>query len=480
MHPRKNPAPLGLPLLSACGLWAVLLSTPGCKKDSVRDSTPPPPPALSSAGVLDAGGTGTDAGTSLTGILLSPTIPPDVTATSSTLEGLQSDFDVYSWNTFIAVNWPAGADGKADPSQRPGQNGDNATVWENWMPATSIFLAGGQEPTWGGNPIPSICQQQLEPGMRLLTQVGKTPGLLSESVQPFDSGPLIDQAGNYARFEVLVNRPMFDYIVRNKLYSKSGQKAFNAPANFPCGDNSKSAEGAIMVKAAWKLLEDPADAARFHTVKALVYTPASKDPAIQESCQEQLVGLVGLHIAHKTTSAGQWIWSTFEHVDNVPDKAEVDSGKLQASYNFYNPACKACTPNQTPPRPWDPNKKIVVGGKVFASQIVRIGVLPPAMRASAERHNAQGQTLLAGVNPASVWTRYELISTQWPTQPADCSNPIMTDGKPAPQFLANATLETYIQGNVPNVSSSCIRCHGNATMTNAQVSDFTFLLQQAR
>jgi cytochrome c553 len=54
------------------------------------------------------------------------------------------------------------------------------------------------------------------------------------------------------------------------------------------------------------------------------------------------------------------------------------------------------------------------------------------------------------------------------------------DGTPAPTFLANTTLESYVQGNAPNVSSSCIRCHGNATDTTSADSDFTFLLERAR
>ena len=34
---------------------------------------------------------------------------------------------------------------------------------------------------------------------------------------------------------------------------------------------------------------------------------------------------------------------------------------------------------------------------------------------------------------------------------------------PAPTFLANSTLETYSQGRIPQASSSCMACHGNAT-----------------
>jgi hypothetical protein len=33
---------------------------------------------------------------------------------------------------------------------------------------------------------------------------------------------------------------------------------------------------------------------------------------------------------------------------------------------------------------------------------------------------------------------------------------------------------------VPNVSSNCIECHNNATMTTSVPSDFTYILQRAQ
>jgi hypothetical protein len=101
---------------------------------------------------------------------------------------------------------------------------------------------------------------------------------------------------------------------------------------------------------------------------------------------------------------------------------------------------------------------------------------------SAAARNADAQKLLAGVNPASVWQNYELISTQWPTNPGGpcAEKPGDQLGTPAPVFLANLTLETYVQGMVPNVSSSCIECHNNAATTAGKPSDFTYVLQRAQ
>jgi hypothetical protein len=114
--------------------------------------------------------------------------------------------------------------------------------------------------------------------------------------------------------------------------------------------------------------------------------------------------------------------------------------------------------------------------------------------------NTAFQNLLSG----TVWQHYMLVSTQWPSN-FSCTKlrslsaafpntdfqkqPDMTCA-PAPTFLANSTLETYSQGDVPQASSSCIACHGNATdyqsaPENANTvhfnqSDFTFMLEKAQ
>jgi hypothetical protein len=416
-----------------------------------------------------------------TTVQLSSQIPCDVSVgdNASTLDQIQHDFDVYSWNTFIAVNWPPDGTGKI------GQNGDNATVWEGWKESNDIFLPDGAKPSPFGAPgkLPPACQGKLKPGLRVVTQIGKTPTLLEEDVQPFKTGPLVDQHGQYTRFEILVNENMFETILDNQLYNQQGQQAYakaGKSVQFDCGSNQPVQVGAIMVKAAWKILGEGDDPARFHKAEALIYTPTAKDPA--EVCVRKELGLVGLHIAHKTADAPQWIWSTFEQVDNVPEQGQAPSGR----YNYFNAACKDCPVNEPPPRPWDPTRP----GQP-ATQVVREIPIDEA----TIQLNQTATNLLKSVSSSSVWQYYELVSTQWPTQPASsqtfCPAPgsagptlqevqSETDGNPAPQFLANATLETFVQGTVPNSSSSCIRCHHAATATTGETSDFTYLLERAK
>lgn len=403
--------------------------------------------------------------TAAKGPTLSPDLPFDVTITGSQLETtIRRDFDEFSWQSFVALNWAP------DNSGTIGENGDNATVWETWKNVYDVFLPKGADPGPWNTPaqVPAACEG-FE-GM-VISQVGKTPDLLTGDIQPFKTGPLIDQNGVYTRFQIVINEEMFNYIYDNKLYSFDEQQKFKQPAVFPEGDNEKKVWGAIMVKSSWKVMGEGDDPDRFHTTDALVYTPASDDPKMEESCVKQKVGLVGLHIATKTKICPQWIWSTFEHVDNAPTFGETQN---RDHYNYYKKGAK--TPiNEAPARPWGPNIP-----NQTPTQVER---LTPIFEGTAAL-NKEYQEALREVNPNSVWQHYELVGTQWPVDPED--KPL---GNPFPVFLANATLETYIQGIVKDgkvklvngVSSSCMGCHNGATMkANGFASDFTFILERAQ
>lgn len=414
---------------------------------------------------------------------LSPTIPGDATfgPNDSTLQQIQHDFDVFSWQSFVALNWPR------DQSQTIGSapDGDNPTVWGTYIESYEVFLPNGQTPSWDSRTIPPICQPDGSgakadtPVLRMTMKVSDQ--VLNFAQQAFGTGPLIDQRGEYVRYSINLNQDAFNYVLTNNLYSKEGQTNFAnvsfpiaaSPSPSPGASPAPSTVGSIVLKSAWRVLDATKGdvLSRYHKIDAYVYTPASDNPPTKPTCERKTLGLVGLHIAHKTASAPQWVWSTFEQVDNVQVGQNPPPG-LKPS--FLNPDCKNCPINKPPPKPWNPNVKTT------PSQITR---LLPIDNATMQL-NSQWQGFLSGVNNNSVWQYYELISTQWPTQPAPASTPSPYDphptGAPAPQFLANTTIETYIQGKVPNTSSSCIMCHNNSTTTTGKFADFSYLLERAQ
>ena len=115
------------------------------------------------------------------------------------------------------------------------------------------------------------------------------------------------------------------------------------------------------------------------------------------------VGLIGMHIAHKSKTSPQWIWATFEQVDNL-DVDSVSHPKLRPS--LFNPDCPTCVPNQQPSKKtdgeWIPSPK---------TQAWRAIPIPGDKRTL----NAQAQAVLAKIG--SPLQYYELIDTQWPTEP---------------------------------------------------------------
>lgn len=416
------------------------------------------------------------------------------------LANLQRGFDFYSWLTFIGLNSPAS--GGSIAAAKP----DTPTVWENqenFIQLLDVMLPKGARPDWKTTRIvPPACQSQFKPGMMVINMIEETFN------QPFKTGALIDQRGNYALFDILINREMFDYVVKNGLFSHAGQAtAENAglKIDFPSGVNISSTNptasmGALMLKVSWKILDPDEDRTNFHVVDALVSLPKAHNQTSEPPCLRKALGMVGLHIVHKTKGRPQWIWTSFEHVRNVPEDKDIAAGKLEKAYNFYNPACKPadCPVNATPPRPWDPDPaRNLKFHQPYSSQISR--VIP--LTQETKDMNTQFQKIVGG-----VWKNYMLISTQWPSDPA-CTGlqsvnapmpktdfeklPDMTC-TPVPTFLANSTLETYSQGSVPLASSNCMACHGNATSyqqlpKNAEnkfklfnQSDFTFILEKAQ
>src|SRR5262249_12794509 len=135
---------------------------------------------------------------------------PSVTgagASNDPLDNLQHGFDLYSWLTFVALNSPA--DGKTSIL-----NGSGPTVWQNYKQPADVMLENGHEPKrWdapGNVPgirgeVPPECLKDARPGMMVVH--------IEEEAfdQPFKSGPLLDQNGNYALFDILMNQQMFDY-----------------------------------------------------------------------------------------------------------------------------------------------------------------------------------------------------------------------------------------------------------------------------
>ena len=386
-------------------------------------------------------------------------IPSDIVTIRVGANGTQVFVNNLAWNTFLAVNWPApqplaergvpdrqnvtgGFQYSTDFGKRTMPTGP--VVWETYKDTNDIFQNPPVKPAaFDAAPIiPKACAAlaKIDPAAAL--------HVLRDTTQAFSGKPLIDQNGQKVWYEVKVNRAYYDYVVNNGFYDS--RKQIGKTINFPSASNVTSQAPVVKVKAAWKIMGNGDVPAQFYTSKALLFDPKA------DTCSDQPVGLVGLHVVQKTQQFQQWAWATFEHVANAPDKAVTEG-----HYNFYNPACSATQcPLNTYPSPTGP------------TQVVRL--VP--VDSTATGSNATFQAALKSLRDDNVWQNYMLVDSQWGPL-----TPELPLGKPQqPLFLANATMETYLQAPEPaRAPHGCINCHGEFAQTDGRTDDLDFQISKA-
>lgn len=377
----------------------------------------------------------------------------------------QPPFDAFSWQTFVALNWPADAQGNPTGNSI-GANANNMRVWEYYTDPSIAFANG----LLAGELKLHMAAAENS-GQKLLYMDSKSPRhLLQLARKPdefveADGMPLVDRNGNFTLYEIRINKVEDTFIRNNKLntaaniykYATRGDSGqVHASLELPQSDSLQQNPGTIEVKTSWRIL-DPAkgdDTSRFYCRKATIYIDAkhttNKKPLVVPGVT---VGLVGMHIIRNTPKMnGFLIWTTFEHVDNAPEEGERNSG---TRWSYYNKDCKDCPVNTPPPyQPGDDSQFLWSPAPPYAShysdsmkgygtQVVREN----AIYKWTDVLNNWWRAKLKG----TVWANYKLVGTQWERGEGLAST------KPAPIYLANTTLETYIQS-----TSSCIGCHSAA------------------
>lgn len=365
----------------------------------------------------------------------------------------QPKFDQFSWQTFMALNQPA-----------PGATAtEGPRVWETYASVNDVFHPGAPSPCGAANA-----------GTKVLAMAAKNEHVESDSdFLQATAQPLIDRNLNFVLYEIRMNDIEAGYIREKRLDTYEGQLAFQQSGQtleFPASVPNES-YGAMEIKAAWRILGQNDTPSRYFTRRANIAIPASSAVDGKPVCaQNVLVGLVGLHIVRKTAQHPEWVWSSFEHVDNVPNATSEPT-------SFFDENCDSCPLNEAPQlirdeknyrweaaQPYAARYAYSSGGKQYGTQVVRANEIYPF---------TEGVTLNWWQDPSvkgTVWQNYQLIGSQWRVHTTD--NPPTTAD--IPRRLANSTMETYIQRD-----ASCLGCHEHATTSVGQCSDFSFVFAAA-
>ena len=380
--------------------------------------------------------------------------------------------DIYSWQSFIALNWPV-APGSAPPSfgdDEQCHNGSKLSLYGSVpQPNSDRFPAEGRItatncPRWmtwhrrrevvQGFPhvASSTCEDDSsvtpQPQNRLnFTSKVAFGDLLSDTKVPAKAEvpdvALVDQHGNKVYYDIVINNGAYCYL---KTLNSSGS---DVDLSFLKGeDDPKTASaprsqlvGATELKFAWKILDPKDNAEQF--IRREVSVPITSDnrtdstkncDTAPDACKwrKVQVGLVGLHVVHKTKDHDAWIWSTFEHVDNDPTEREA-SAAPDRTYSFFG-SCATCPHNS------EPSQNDVL------TQLTRTEEIADD---TAELNRQMQQELKT---KGSVLQYYELIGTQYdPT-----NNLTSPEDTATPKTLRNTVIEAYTK------NASCIGCHRGA------------------
>lgn len=348
-----------------------------------------------------------------------------------------TEFAEFSWNLFIAANWPADTGARGVPNCNLPIGAPVRTVWETYKTVHQIFLAGARDPgPWDTGPSAEL------PTLRF---VSKAPGELpfGDSIRQAVGGWLIDRYGQPTYYHIAANRVAYDYIRANRYYDATVLDRARDIA-FP--------NGALEVKGAWRIVR-PEEESRYHTMRARVMTFDDQGNPTGRYVEATL-GLVGMHLVFKAPGFPQWVWATFEHVDNAPDASNPTG-----TWAYYDPSCTGpyCEPNVSPI-----SAKIPFG---VPNRLTRLSPIRPEVAAV----NTKRQATLAN----TPFRYYQLVTAQWPTRPNDPGAP---QGEPTPGTSANLTMESYIQP-----ISSCMDCHSSARVPNSAVkTNYSFLFLYAQ
>ena len=490
------------------------------------------------------------------GPAISSTSPTDIAGGAPSASLVQAA--TFSWEQLIAMNWASAMDGDrvpvrgqpAPPGQLQAVNLAAPRVWETLRSKSEVFPGIGtphgaemgpeadfgydQAPVYRYDPAQVGTYQDVEPGVVPACHIrdANAPTPWIELSEAYEVGPEQMFAGmvpyklaenRLARqrvlFAVLIDRSTYRYVAGHG-WLDGGNPGSTVPAaataqylaQHEAAPSAGSPNlvsfpvGSLEIKAAWRRLsESERRSGRFFTSLARGYQ--AQDPSAHYAGKpgnadfpcyiDAYWGLVGIHLKVRTPSAPYYIWSTFEHVDNLVDSSGTPLEESSGRY-IGNPQTPTTDPALTsrnavaadPPTPetiqkmWPPTASAEPGKRLYYQNksgtpttqgIIAINrrehaIAEPVATVNQAAHEAISRFLSKdenrGLIPESL-LNYRLVGVQW--RPA--SKPVPGENvQPDPNqkdevlrypsiyYLANLTMETSyrlqnfsggVQGHLP-------------------------------
>jgi hypothetical protein len=205
--------------------------------------------------------------------------------------------ETMAWNWFVCLNQPV-------------VQGSPDLEWETMKPSDQVYLPNGAAPGTYDHRVPppdQVIAQAKAQGMNLtrtihnLNATQQVDGLI---LQMGGAVPA-DQKGQAVRFQLLMGKDTYDYILQRKVYNMNGQSVLPDNLVFP--------STAWELKSAWLWIGT--DTAYKQTLTNDGYYIAQAYYKNDDGSYEVgYAALSGLHVINKLTPS--WVWTTFENINN--------------------------------------------------------------------------------------------------------------------------------------------------------------------
>ncbi|MEP9386486.1 hypothetical protein [Mesorhizobium sp. KR9-304] len=356
------------------------------------------------------------------------------------------DFHVWAWNTFLWMTQMSG----------------NSLRFESFATVADLFAPDAAPMRFSELPSEKI--------LRLTVRTAKTEEMqdLDSVFQARTNGVIVhgpgETSGRAVYYSQNVEEVFFEFVRTNRYYDADVYEAAPPNTNFPVG--------AMEFKYSWKIVDENEDVSEFYTTPAEIFVLTEKmidgkktivlDP---DNTAKVTVALVGVHVVGVVKDHPEFIWATFEHVNNAPDlppgmNITSPDPVSNRDWTFYDANTPAKDSNRNP----NDDLRLVNAQKQLLSPTVDVfrafafGGGSPENVANIQSLNA---SVKAQVTAGTVWENYMLVGGVWTTP-----NNLIPGSFVSPQLgstsLANATMETFDQ---IFAGVNCLACHAPAKET---------------
>ena len=241
---------------------------------------------------------------------------------------------------------------------------------------------------------------------------------------------------------------------------------------------------AIEVKTSWVEAAGLPNLSSYITMTATVpkYNTANANLWVNSGQKTVLLAMTGIHVVGSTIHHPEMIWATFEHFGNAPNATYSYVTNTNATTNVPQNTAGTwlfCANNAGPPFnslhadfASAPNIESVSPFTISPSNTLRQKAFGAASNASPNPlvNSAQSNTEIIAINNSvigkligsDIRKNYYMTGSTWTTTGAGSTGPFPNGNEVGTSQLANATMETYQQGNntLLGTGANCLDCHG--------------------